>query len=54
MARPNALSLSSWPALFAAAEAADTVAAGLASRTRRDFASCDGLAGRPARRRHPR
>ena len=38
MARPNALSLSSWPALFAAAEAeADTVAAGLAERTRREL-----------------
>src|SRR5215212_9135689 len=38
MARPNALSLASWPALFAAAEAqADTVAAGLAERTRREL-----------------
>ncbi|MFL5004344.1 MAG: homoserine kinase, partial [Microvirga sp.] len=38
MARPNALSLSSWPALFTAAEAeADRVAAGLAERTRREL-----------------
>jgi homoserine kinase type II len=39
MMRPNALSLASWPALFAEAEArADTVAPGLAERTRRELA----------------
>ena len=39
MTRPNALSLASWPVLFAEAEArADTVAPGLAERTRRELA----------------
>jgi homoserine kinase type II len=39
MVRPNALSLGSWPTLFAAAESqADTVAPGLADRTRRELA----------------
>jgi homoserine kinase type II len=43
MARPNALSLDGWPPLFAQAEAqADTVAIGLADRTRREL---DYLAG---------
>ena len=38
MTRPNALSLEGWPPLFAAAEArADTVARGLAERTRREL-----------------
>jgi len=42
MARPNALSVSSWPALFAAAEAeANRVAAGLAERTRRELAQLE-------------
>ena len=44
MRRPNALSLSGWPALFeAAAGDADRVAPGLAERTRREL---DDLAGR--------
>jgi homoserine kinase type II len=39
MKRPNALSIESWPVLFAAAEAqADRVAQGLADRTRRELA----------------
>jgi homoserine kinase type II len=39
MSRPNALSLEGWPPLFQAAEAqADTVAPGLAERTRRELA----------------
>jgi homoserine kinase type II len=39
MRRPNALSLEGWPPLFRAAEArADTVAIGLAERTRRELA----------------
>jgi homoserine kinase type II len=42
MQRPNALSLASWAPLFALAEAqADTVAHGLAARTRADLAALD-------------
>jgi homoserine kinase type II len=38
MKRPNALSIDSWPALFAAADGqADTVSPGLAERTRREL-----------------
>jgi homoserine kinase type II len=43
MERPNALSLEGWPPLFAQAEAqADTVAAGLGERTRRELAYLEG------------
>ena len=44
MTRPNALSLASWPVLFAEAEArADTVAPGLAERTRRELAHLEAV-----------
>ena len=43
MRRPNALSVGSWPGLFAAAEAdADRVAPGLAGRTRRELDHLEG------------